>query len=95
MVDLRSDLIESRSKNAVLEKELQNTLEQLHAAQLQVHATSGHVPTAESVRKKLVGCRKFIYDRHYFSLLGVLSIQTVWELCSLCNFVVDVIVVDI
>ena len=55
MVDLRSDLIESRSKNAVLEKELQNTLEQLHAAQLQVHATSGHDANAESVRKKLVG----------------------------------------
>lgn len=54
MVDLRSDLIESRSKNTVLEKELQNTLEQLHAAQLQVHASSGHDANAESVRKKLV-----------------------------------------
>ena len=55
MVDLRSDLIESRSANAVLEKEVQTTLEQLHAAQLQIHASSGHVSSAESVRKKLVG----------------------------------------
>jgi len=54
MVDLRSDLIESRSKNAVLEKELQTTLEQLHTTQLQMHASSGHVTDAESVRKKLV-----------------------------------------
>jgi len=54
MVDLRSDLIESRSKNAVVEKELQTTLEQLHTTQLQLHASSGHVADAESVRKKLV-----------------------------------------
>jgi len=54
MVDLRSDLVESRSKNAVLEKELQTTLEHLHKAQLQIHAASGHEPDAESVRKKLV-----------------------------------------
>jgi len=54
MVDLRSDLIESRSKNTVLEKELQTTLEQLHAAQLQIHASSGHDTNAEAVRKKLV-----------------------------------------
>jgi len=54
MVDLRSDLVESRSKNAVLEKELQTTLEQLHTAQLQLHASSGHVADAEAVRKKLV-----------------------------------------
>jgi len=54
MVDLRSDLVESRSTNAVLEKELQTTLEQLHAAQLQIHASSGHDSNAESVRKKLV-----------------------------------------
>jgi len=55
MVDLRSDLIESHSKNTVLEKELQTTLEQLHAAQLQVHAASGNATSAETVRKKLVG----------------------------------------
>jgi len=54
MVDLRSDLVESRSKNAVVEKELQTTLEQLHAAQLQLHTSSGHDADAESVRKKLV-----------------------------------------
>jgi len=54
MVDLRSDLVESRSKNAVVEKELQTTLEQLHAAQLQIHTSSGHDADAESVRKKLV-----------------------------------------
>ena len=58
MVDLRSDLIESRSTNAVLEKELQTTLEQLHAAQLQIHASSGHDASAETVRKKLVGLVK-------------------------------------
>lgn len=57
MVDLRSDLIESRSKNAVFEKELQNLLEQLHAAQLQLHASSGHAADAESVRKKLVSAQ--------------------------------------
>jgi len=54
MVDLRSDLIESRSKNAILEKELQTTLEQLHTTQLQIHASSGLVADADSVRKKLV-----------------------------------------
>jgi len=82
MVDLRSDLVEARSKNAVLEKELQNTFEQLHTAQLQIHASSGHGTTAESVRKKLVPkyCCKFTHDLNNFSQMF---------LKCLFNFVLD------
>jgi len=82
MVDLRSDLIESRSKNAVLEKELQNTLEQLHAAQLQVHASSGHDANAESVRKKLVSPGvQLIITIITFSYIYNMHLECSWTVC--------------
>ncbi|XP_023215943.1 Golgi-associated PDZ and coiled-coil motif-containing protein-like [Centruroides sculpturatus] len=53
LAQLRQDLCETQASRIVLEKELQNLLLQLHAAQLQVTAQMGHVEDSRTIKKKL------------------------------------------
>lgn len=50
---LRKELCETQASRIVLEKELQNLLLQLHAAQLQVTAQMGHMEDSQTIKKKL------------------------------------------
>ena len=54
LVALRSDRIEANGKVQVLEKELKNTLLQLHAVQLQLHSSSGTSLESDAIKLKLV-----------------------------------------
>ena len=53
-MSLRSDKVEGIGKVQVLEKELKNTLLQLHAVQLQLHSTSGTSLESDAIKTKLV-----------------------------------------
>jgi hypothetical protein len=53
MIDLRSDLLESRTLNVTLEKEIQSLTVQLHASQLQLAAASGQDVCADDALKKM------------------------------------------
>jgi hypothetical protein len=55
MVDLRSDLLESRAQNASLQKELQTLLTQLHASQSQSKLEGPDV-NSDSALSKLASC---------------------------------------
>jgi len=59
MIDLRSDLLESRAQNITLEKEIQSLVAQLHACQLQLTATSGQDVCADEVLKKKASYHSF------------------------------------
>ena len=54
LVDLRSEKTEGFAKVQVLEKELKNTLLQLHAVQLQLHSSSGTSLESHTIKTKLV-----------------------------------------
>ena len=54
LVALRSDKIEANAKVQVLEKELKNTLLQLHAVQLQLHSSTGIDAESDNIKMKLV-----------------------------------------
>ncbi|XP_065057646.1 Golgi-associated PDZ and coiled-coil motif-containing protein-like [Rhopilema esculentum] len=53
LVALRSDKVEANAKVQVLEKELKNTLLQLHAVQLQLHSTTGTNTESDAIKLKL------------------------------------------
>eukprot|EP00112_Aurelia_sp_Birch-Aquarium-sp1_P023506 Seg703.5 transcript_id=Seg703.5/GoldUCD/mRNA.D3Y31 product="Golgi-associated PDZ and coiled-coil motif-containing protein" protein_id=Seg703.5/GoldUCD/D3Y31 len=53
LVALRSDKIEANAKVQVLEKELKNTLLQLHAVQLQLHSSTGTDAESNNIKMKL------------------------------------------
>lgn len=53
MSDLKTDLYEARSTSAVLNKELQHLVLQLHSAQLQVSAQMGHAGDSSAIKQKL------------------------------------------
>lgn len=52
--ELKSDLYEAQSTSAVLNKELQHLVLQLHSAQLQVSAQMGHAGDSTAIKQKLV-----------------------------------------
>lgn len=51
--ELKSDLYEAQSTSAVLNKELQHLVLQLHSAQLQVSAQMGHAGDSTAIKQKL------------------------------------------
>ncbi|KAH9381148.1 hypothetical protein HPB48_020805 [Haemaphysalis longicornis] len=51
--DLKTDLYEAQSTSAVLNKELQHLVLQLHSAQLQVSAQMGHAGDSTAIKQKL------------------------------------------
>ncbi|CAN7989381.1 unnamed protein product [Ixodes hexagonus] len=53
MSDLKTDLYEAQSTSAVLNKELQHLVLQLHSAQLQVSAQMGHAGDSSAIKQKL------------------------------------------
>eukprot|EP00794_Sanderia_malayensis_P000542 gene542-1196_t len=53
LVALRSDKVEANAKVEVLEKELKNTLLQLHAVQLQLHSSTGIDSESDNIKMKL------------------------------------------
>ena len=60
LVALRSDKIEANAKVQVLEKELKNTLLQLHAVQLQLHSSTGTDAESDNIKMKLVSKIQFV-----------------------------------
>ncbi|KAL7987802.1 hypothetical protein Chor_006721 [Crotalus horridus] len=54
LVDLKSELTETRAEKAVLEKEVHDQLLQLHAIQLQLHAKTGLNVDSGAIKAKLV-----------------------------------------
>ena len=58
-MDLRSEVLEVRSTKAIIEKELQTMLLQLHASQLQLQEKiQGHATVdTDTIRKKLVSSK--------------------------------------
>lgn len=53
MSELKTDLYEAQSTSAVLNKELQHLVLQLHSAQLQVSAQMGHAGDSTAIKQKL------------------------------------------
>ncbi|KAF7254285.1 Golgi-associated PDZ and coiled-coil motif-containing protein [Varanus komodoensis] len=53
LVDLKSELTETRAEKAVLEKEVHDQLLQLHAIQLQLHAKTGQNVDSGAIKAKL------------------------------------------
>ncbi|XP_013384582.1 Golgi-associated PDZ and coiled-coil motif-containing protein [Lingula anatina] len=53
LLDMRSEMCEVRASRSIMEREVHNTLLQLHAAQLQLHKQAGHEFDSEAIKKKL------------------------------------------
>ncbi|XP_071478763.1 Golgi-associated PDZ and coiled-coil motif-containing protein-like [Diadema antillarum] len=53
ILNMRTDLCDTKAAKAILEKELHNQLLQLHAVQLQLHANLGQNVDSEAIKKKL------------------------------------------
>ncbi|XP_032071292.1 Golgi-associated PDZ and coiled-coil motif-containing protein isoform X1 [Thamnophis elegans] len=56
LVDLKSELTETRAEKAVLEREVHDQLLQLHAIQLQLHAKTGLNVDSGAIKAKLSAC---------------------------------------
>ena len=70
---LRSDKVEANAKVQVLEKELKNTLLQLHAVQLQLHSTTGTNTESDAIKLKLVCTTTILFCVSVMGAIGTVS----------------------
>ena len=76
-------MTEAQAKVAVLEKELKNTLLQLHAVQLQLHSAGEFTPDSNVIKERLVSCYNkelcLIYDSQVQNTISkkILSINMI------------------
>ena len=59
LISLRTSMTEAQAKVTVMEKELKNTLLQLHAVQLQLHQSPDNEVDSNVILNKLVGVVRF------------------------------------